>query len=222
MNVYATYVVTPSELAQAQRLYESIRVFDKKTPFYFVSPDLTALSVRRLDDVYRVEDFSVAQVPWPEAGVPYKSLWQLPHLLKDYTQIMHLPYNVVLNRDLRWLFDLFPKYSHQLEAGIGFGCLDGEMVPDAFLMNRENELTWRFVEAVRDMEVSSWAEGAYFLSRSWNVLQRNNEASPVMKLIPLAFNAVQADRVEGTASHVRVSGLPTVRNLWTVPKLPAF
>lgn len=216
---YVTYVVTPEELEQARVLYESVRVFDSNTPFYFVSPDTSRLSFRRLTDFYDPSRFKVLQVPWPEAGIPYRSMWQLPHLLEEIDLGIFLAPNVVLNRDLSWLFTLFEKYCEQLRASIGFSVMgsEGRLQPWAFMFDRRLPATWRFFEAVRDVkEASSWHEAALYLVGSWQEISglSGEETSPAMPLFPLRLQAVSAERVSGRPPHLLVDGLPVVENLF--------
>lgn len=217
---YATYMTRPEELAMARVLFESIRVFDKSTPFYFVAFSTQDMPLRLLEDFYPVNSYYVAQVPWPDTGVPYRSVWQLPHTLTKARLCMHLPFNTIINSDLSWLFSLFPKYAERLGASVGFGVSqDKEMLPLAFLADFTMEKTWRFFEAVRDFKVTHWSDAAFYLSRSWNEVMQplEHELSPAMPLMPLCLHAVDATHVSGRVPHVLIDGLPCNRNLLILP-----
>lgn len=220
---YVTYVVTEDELRQACVLYNSIRVFDKHTPFYFVSPggELADANFRRLDDMYPKSDFKVVSVAWPEPGIPYKSIWQLPHTLVDVERVLFLSCNTIINRDLRWLFDLFKAYSTRLGGAVGFG-IDShtsEIISDIFMYERSVADTWVFFEQVRDLKVSSWREGAFYLAKSWNLITglQDGIPPPAFRLYPLTFQTVSPGMLSKGGQIPLVNGLPTIQNLRVLP-----
>jgi hypothetical protein len=224
---YVTYVVTEDELRQACVLYNSIRVFDKRTPFYFVSPGdgLAEANFRRLDDMYPKSDFRVVPVAWPEPGIPYKSIWQLPHTLVDVERVLFLSCNTVINRDLSWLFGLFQTYATRLGGAVGFGTDShtGELISDVFMYERSTADTWVFFEQVRDLKVSSWREGAFYLAKSWNTIVglKDGIPTPAFKLYPLTFLTVSPTMLTKGGPVPLVNGLPTVQNLRILPSFLA-
>ena len=224
-KAYATYVVTEDELRQAALLYESICVFDKRTPFSFITPDPTAVNFRRLDDSFSRFGFNVVTVPWPEQGIPYKSVWQVPHTLVNAELVMFLSCNVIVNRDLQWMFELFKKYSAQVKSAVGFGVDQHttEIIPDVFMYSRSNADTWLFFESVRDIKASTWNEAAFYLAKAWHHVRGEGlvqAPSPAFKLYPLTLLSVTPSMVgRNRPPNVLVNGLPSVDNLRVVPNI---
>lgn len=217
-NAYVTYVVTQAELTCARKLYDSIRVFDKKTPFWFCCPNVSELSFRFLDDLYPVGDFKVAEMRWPEPGIPYKSIWQTPHTVAETgKRVLMLPYNAVISMDVSWLFDRLAKYTEQLKSAVAFGvnALTGTPIPSVCMFDTANGGTWEVFELVRDMEVSTWNEGALALLTDWHAVRDVARTEPplVMLFHPLRFQVISSERVSGSPPNVLIDGLPTVENL---------
>jgi len=222
-NAYATYVVDQAELTCARRLYDSIRVFDKATPFWFCCPDVSELSFRFLKDLYPFGDYNVAEMRWPEPGIPYKTLWQLPHTIAETSKrVMLLPFNAVISNDLSWLFEKLTKYTDQLKAAVAFGvnALTEQALPNVCMFDSENGGTWEVFELIRDMRVSTWNEGAWALLTDWHTVRdvARTEPSLVMRLYPLRFQVISSERVSGLPPNVLVDGLPTVENLIVTPR----
>jgi hypothetical protein len=217
--VYVTYVVTPEELAQARRLFESVRVFDKKTPFLFVSSGVNDLAphFRRLEDFYSRDSYGTAQVPWPEPGIPYKSMWQLPHMLSEWGHpiAMHLPFNALMSRDPSWLFKAFPAQALQGSVGFGINSLTKEVLPNAMVFDCSKKGTWRVFDALHDLKVSHWNEGMYWLFRFWHAITDdfNDEPAPCIALHTLDFQVISVDRLTGEPPNLRIDLMPTLHNV---------